>query len=198
MPGATRTSICGGPSSSTAAGWPPGPTSRGPAAGGGGGSVRPTRAPRLLPGRGLAGNALGPGRALAVARRHRVVPSAGRLRLVVVASPDQAVQGDEPGDGAQSRYERDEQEQHGGQARQVDRYEVHVGGGREARDVVPELVEPQPRLAGVAAGLVHDPPLVTEEVLGPGPVRVVAAVLQEEQGLGEVGPVEAVAGDEGG
>jgi hypothetical protein len=57
--------------------------------------------------------------------------------------------------------------------------------------LVPEGVEPQPRLPGEVPGLVHHPPLRSEQVLLLGAALEVAAVGEEEQRLGEVRLVEA-------
>ncbi len=54
-------------------------------------------------------------------------------------------------------------------------------GGRERRHLVPEGVEPEPRLAGVVPRLVHHSPLAAEQVLLRGEVLEVAAVREEEQ-----------------
>lgn len=51
----------------------------------------------------------------------------------------------------------------------------------ETGDLLPERVEPQPGLAGVAAGLVHALPLGALEVGGGGERGKIVAVLQEEE-----------------
>ena len=68
----------------------------------------------------------------------------------------------------------------------------------EAGNVVPQLVEPQPRLSWIAARLVHHAPLVTGEVLGLGLGAEVGAVLEEQEGAGVVGAVEGLPGDQRG
>src|SRR5207342_3402099 len=99
-------------------------------------------------------------------------------------------QGDPAGDVAQAGDEGDQQKQDGGQAGEVDGDHVDVGGGGEAGHVVPQRVQPEPGLAGVAARLVHDPPLVAGQVHGRGPVLEVGAVAHEQQRFGVVGAVE--------
>src|SRR5712691_13333321 len=120
---------------------------------------------------------------------------AGRRRAglrAVPAAPDQAVYRDEPGDVAQSGDERYEEQCQGADAGRGDGPHVDDGRppGAAGRDVVPELVEPEPGLAWVVAGLVHHAPLIALQVLGGGQVPEVRAVLEEEQRLGEVGAVE--------
>src|SRR6516164_7623830 len=101
-------------------------------------------------------------------------------RLLAPAAPDEPVDGDPAGDVAQAGDEGDEQQQKRGQAGHVDGDEVEVGGVAPAGDVVPQLEQPEPGLAGVAAGLVHHAPLVAGEVLSVGPVVVVVAVRKEQ------------------
>ena len=64
----------------------------------------------------------------------------------------------------------------------------------ERFDLIPEGVEPEPHLPGVAAGLVHHPPLGAEQVLGFGAFFEVCPAGEEEQRLGVVGLIEAVVG----
>src|ERR1019366_4569429 len=114
----------------------------------------------------------------------------------VPVAPDQTVNWDQAGDVSQTGDERYGEEEDGRRPGQVDGNEVDVGGAAEARNLVPQGVEPEPGLTGVAAGLVHDPPLGTGEVIRRGLVREVLPVFEEEQGLGAVGPVEGLIGDE--
>src|SRR5450755_3655887 len=100
-------------------------------------------------GAGLSGGGLGAGALL--------------LRVLPVA-PDEAVDRDQPWDVTQAGDERYSQQQYRGHAGHVDRDHVDVGGIGPAWDLVPQRVQPEPRLAGVAAGLVHYAPLIAAEV----------------------------------
>jgi hypothetical protein len=59
---------------------------------------------------------------------------------------------------------------------EVDRDEINVRRGPEPRQLVPERVEPEPRLARVAARLVHHAPLGAGEMVVLRDAREVAAV----------------------
>src|SRR5258708_1143341 len=87
-------------------------------------------------------------------------------------------------------------EEEGGQGGHVEGDHVDGGGVVPPGDLVPQGVEPQPGLAGVAAGLVHHAPLGAGQVHGLGGDREVAAVVDEQQRLGEVGAVERLLGQQ--
>ena len=78
----------------------------------------------------------------------------------------------------------------------VDGDHVDVGRVGPARHLVPQRVQPQPGLAGVAAGLVHDAPLAAGQAQRRGLVGEVGAVLDEQQRLGEVRAVERLLGQQ--
>src|SRR6266480_5413322 len=153
--------------------------------------------PRGWPGR--EGRTPGPDRALLLPGGLR--PGAGLLdragRAPVPGPPDEPVHRDPPRYVAQAGDERDEQQQYGGHAGHEDGDQVDVAGVTPARlHVVPHLEQPQPGLAGVAAGLVHHPPIVTGQVLSGRQIVVVVAIRQEQQRLGEVGAVELALGEQ--
>src|SRR6516164_8278522 len=117
-------------------------------------------------------------------------------RLLAPAAPDEPVDGDPAGDVAQAGDEGDEEQEEGGDAGHVDGDQVEVGGVAPAGDVVPQLEQPQPGLAGVGAGLVHHAPGVAGQALGGGQAGVVLAVVEEQQRLGVVGAVELALGEQ--
>ena len=114
----------------------------------------------------------------------------------VPVPPHHPVEGDDLGDIPQAGHKWQGQEQDGRRTGQVNGDQVDVGGIVEAGYLVPESVEPQPRLARVAARLVHDAPLATGQVLGAGLLGEVLAVFQEQQRFGEVRAVEGLVGDQ--
>src|SRR6266540_3656397 len=73
---------------------------------------------------------------------------------------------------------------------------IGVARGGERLDLVPEGVQPQPRLPWPVPGLVHHAPLLTEQVLASGLVLEVAARRDEQDGFGVVGLVELAGGQE--
>src|SRR6476661_2477714 len=105
----------------------------------------------------------------------RAIASALALHASVVIAPDQPVDAEVPRQPPQAGYERDADEGETEQAHQGEDQRVRVDRGIEGRDLVPEGVEPEPHLAGIAARLVHHSPLRTEQVLGGGAVLEVAA-----------------------
>src|SRR5450759_3061490 len=122
--------------------------------------------------------------------------SLGALDLPVVLPPDEPVHAEVTRQRTQTGDERQADEDEGQDGHQPPHQRIGVVGGGERLDLIPERIEPQPRLARPAAGLVHHPPLVTAEILRPGGVLQVGAVGQEEQRLGVVGGVEPVLGDQ--
>ena len=105
-----------------------------------------------------------------------------------VRVPSDGVNGDRAG-VSRSPGTKNDQELDGSHPGQVDSKEVDVGG-IEARELVAQRVEPGSGLARVAARLVHHAPLRADQVVGGGDVGEVLAVLEEQQGLGGVGPVK--------
>ena len=99
--------------------------------------------------------------------------------MSVPVAPDKPVHGNQPGNIAQPGKKRYGQEEDGGRTGEVDGDEVDVGRVVEAGHLVPEGVQPQPGLARIAPGFVHDAPLGAREVLGRGHIAEVLAVLQE-------------------
>ena len=114
----------------------------------------------------------------------------------VPVPPNHTVERDNLGDISQAGHKWQGQEQDGRRAGQVDGDQVDIGGIVKAGYLVPEGIKPQPRLARVAAGLVHDAPLAAREVLGGGLFGEVLAVFQEHQRFGEVRAVEGLVGDQ--
>ena len=111
------------------------------------------------------------GRFLGAGDGHR----AGTAPTAVPVAPDHPVQGDDLGDVAYPGHER-QGEEDSRRGREVNGDQVYVGGIVEARYLVPQGIKPQPGLARVAAGLVHDAPLATRQVLGGGLLGKVLAV----------------------
>jgi hypothetical protein len=108
------------------------------------------------------------------------------------------VKGNQARNVTEARNEGNGEEENGGYPRQIDGDQVDVGGVVESRNLIPQSVEPEPepRLAGVAAGLVHDAPLGTVEMVGERLVRKMLPVFEEQEWFGEVRSVEGLIGDE--
>ena len=75
--------------------------------------------------------------------------------------------------------------------------DVAVGGGVHRGHLVPQGVEPEPRLAGEVPGLVHHSPLVALEMTQARQVGHVGAVGDEQERLGVVGRVQLGRGEQG-
>src|SRR5579862_1931155 len=110
----------------------------------------------------------------------------------VVVTPDQAIYRHVERHRTHARDERDADERQREQGH--DRPDLRIRICRRGKRwyLVPEGVEPKPRLPRVVAGLVHHSPLTAEQMLLRSQALQIAAVREEEQRLREVRLVEAV------
>src|SRR6266536_1897584 len=138
-------------------------------------SSRPSSAERRRPGAEKYGTASG------------LVRS---LQLSVVLTPDQPMDAQAAWEASQPRDEWDADERERKHGHHGPDKRVGVVRGREGLDLVPEGVEPEPDLPGVAPRLVHHAPLAAEQVLGLRSIGELRAIRKEQQRLGVVGLVE--------
>ena len=103
------------------------------------------------------------------------------LGVAVVVAPDESVKGNPAGDRPKSRDERHEHQQQSEHHHQTPDQRIGVVRLGERRHLVPEGVEPHPRLARGVADLVHHAPLVTGKILGAGLILEVGPVGEQQQ-----------------
>src|SRR6266480_6455361 len=111
-------------------------------------------------------------------------------------APDELVDRDSAWNVAYAWDERDADEGEAEDAHHQHHEDIRVFGGLKWFDLIPDGVEPQPRLARVAARLVHHSPLVAEQMLGFGAFCEQPAVAHEQQRLRVVGLEELSAGQQ--